>query len=122
MRLELDDGSRSPLAEQIAAAIRRAIVSGDLGPGDRLPSGRDLAESSGVTLETVQRGYRLLVDDGLVVARVGRGTTVASDIDPQLLSVTDDVDGLIRRSRQVGMTLEEITRMIRARWPGPDTP
>lgn len=122
MRLELDDASRSPLAEQIAAAIRRAIVTGELRPGDRLPSGRDLAESSGVTLETVQRGYRLLVDDGLVVARVGRGTSVAADVDPQRLSLQSQVDDLVVRARQFGMTAPDLSDLVIDRWNEPHSP
>ena len=116
MRLDLDESSSAPLSEQIAAAVRGAIARGDLVAGQRLPSGRDLADASGVTLETVQRGYRLLVDEGLVVSRVGRGTSVAPDVDPQRLSVVADVDELVRRARRVGMSDEELTQMVADRW------
>ncbi len=117
MRLELDESSSLPLAEQIAAAVRHAVATGELAPGDRLPSGRDLAESSGVTLETVQRGYRLLAEDGVVVARVGRGTSVARDVDVRRLSLVADIDEVIRRSRRVGLSPDDVVTMIRDRWP-----
>lgn len=118
MRLELDETSPLPLAEQIAAAVRRAVATGELAPGDRLPSGRDLAESSGVTLGTVQRGYRLLADDGLVVARVGRGTSIAADVDTRRLSLDADVDDLIDRSRHLGLGVDDLVALIEERWPG----
>lgn len=116
MLLHLDEADGRPLYEQIAAAVRKAVADGRLRPGDRLPSGRDLAESSGVTLETVQRAYRLLVADGLVTSRVGRGTTVAADVDPAALSLVSDVDELVRAARALDLDETELVGLVRERW------
>ena len=63
---------------EIAEAVRRLIVSGQLQPGDRLPSVRVMAERWGCTPNTVSRGYLLLAREGLVVGHRGGGTRVVS--------------------------------------------
>ncbi|WP_370326092.1 GntR family transcriptional regulator [Euzebya sp.] len=119
MLLQLDEGDPRPLYAQIAAAIRRQVAARELVPGDRLPSGRDLAEASGVTLETVQRAYRVLVDEGVVVSRVGRGTTVADGVDPATLSLADEVDALVRSARALAVDLDDVLAEVRRRWTAP---
>jgi DNA-binding transcriptional MocR family regulator len=61
----------------IAASLRRRIVSGNLGPGDQMPSVRELARASGVSAFTAARVYDLLVAEGIVDARRGAGYFVA---------------------------------------------
>lgn len=63
--------------EQIAEDLRTRIANGEFGPGDLLPSGRDLAEQWSVSRATVVKAYDVLRADGLVVARQGAGFTVA---------------------------------------------
>lgn len=63
-------------AEAIAEAIARDVERGKLGPGDRLPPQRRLAERLGLAVGTVSRGYGEAEDRGLVVGEVGRGTFV----------------------------------------------
>ncbi|MGV4989180.1 GntR family transcriptional regulator [Streptomyces sp. NRAIS4] len=62
--------------EQIADDLRTRIAAGEFGPGDLLPSGRDLAEQWGVSRATVVKAYDVLRADGLVAARQGTGFTV----------------------------------------------
>ncbi|MER6564877.1 GntR family transcriptional regulator [Streptomyces sp. NPDC001093] len=62
--------------EQIADDLRTRIASGEFGPGDLLPSGRDLAEQWGVSRATVVKAYDVLRADGLVEARQGTGFVV----------------------------------------------
>lgn len=67
----------APLAEQIHQRIRAAIESGQLPPGARLPSWRDLAVQLGVSRGTVREAYERLGSDQLVVASGAAGTHVA---------------------------------------------
>ena len=61
------------LRDQIAAAIGR----GELKPGARLPTMREVAVSLAVDLNTVQRAYAALEEDGLLTMVQGRGSFVA---------------------------------------------
>jgi putative molybdopterin biosynthesis protein len=63
---------------EIAETMRRLIVSGELAPGERLPSVRELAERWKCTPNTVSRAYALLGREGLVSAHRGGGTRVSS--------------------------------------------
>lgn len=62
--------------EQIAASIRAAILTGELEPGDRLPSGNELADFFGVQRATVANAIRKLQDEGFVRSRAGSGVYV----------------------------------------------
>jgi len=71
---------RMPLYQQIAEAIRKDIFYGSLRPGDRLPSVREMAGRWQCTPGTVQRAYRELSRQGLVVGRPGQGTRVVDAV------------------------------------------
>lgn len=66
----------APVYRQIADQIRSRVQRGELGAGDRLPPIRDLARQLGVNRDTVSMAYETLAAEGLVDARVGRGTFV----------------------------------------------
>jgi len=63
-------------ATAIAAGLEAAIWDGQLAPGARLPTHRDLAHRHGVALNTASRAMRLLAARGLVVGETGRGSFV----------------------------------------------
>ncbi len=68
----------------VADAIARGVAEGALAPGESLPTHRDLAETLGVTVGTVSRGYAEAAQRGLTVGVTGRGTFVAApchDVD-----------------------------------------
>lgn len=75
--MSLKRRSADPKYRVIADALRAAIESGDLAPGQALPSQRDLAESWGVTVMTVRQAVNHLTEAGLAVTEHGRGTFVA---------------------------------------------
>lgn len=62
---------------QIANDIAAKIKSGELKPGDKLPSTRELAETYEVHLNTAYRAMSLLHDRELITGQPGRGTYVA---------------------------------------------
>ena len=63
---------------EIAETMRRVIVSGELSPGERLPSVREMAGRWNCTPNTVSRAYSVLGREGLVSAHRGGGTRVFS--------------------------------------------
>jgi DNA-binding transcriptional MocR family regulator len=70
-----------PVYRQIAAHFRAEIEAGRLGPGDRLPTIRELAKRAGVNRDTVALAYDELAKAGLIEATVGRGTFVRRALD-----------------------------------------
>ncbi len=61
----------------IAGKLRSQIAEGTLQPGDQLPGHRDLAANHGVSLGSAREAISMLIGDGLVETRAGRGTFVA---------------------------------------------
>ena len=68
-----------PVGTQLLAQLRSAVADGDLGPGDLFPSIRELAEATGVSVNTVRSAYARLENEGLVRTEHGRGTFVADE-------------------------------------------
>ncbi|MFC3061267.1 aminotransferase-like domain-containing protein [Paenirhodobacter populi] len=62
----------------LVRALRDGVRRGDLSPGSRLPTVRDLAWKLGVTPGTVARAYQIATQEGLLEAAVGRGTFVST--------------------------------------------
>ncbi len=118
MIIAIDLGSNRPLYTQIVDGIRAALVSGEVQPGDRLPAGRDLAEALDVNLDTVQRAYRKLSDDGIVVSRVGRGTRVSESLDVTAIGLNGLIDDLVDQASRLGLSLEDLAALLRQRHPG----
>jgi len=70
------DDQTGTLASKLLAAMRRDIRSGALEPGSRLPTHRELAHKLGVAVGTVTAAYTQATQQGLIEARVGRGSFV----------------------------------------------
>jgi molybdate-binding protein/DNA-binding transcriptional regulator YhcF (GntR family) len=76
--------SSTYLYEDIAAALRQQIATGEHQPGDKLPSVRELSAQWGCTPGTVSRAYAVLADEGLVSGHRGGGTRVtAPPVQPE---------------------------------------
>lgn len=67
-----------PLYAQLFHALRRSILDGRLGAGQRLPSTRALARDTKLSRNTVLQAYEMLVDEGYAATRGGAGTYVAA--------------------------------------------
>lgn len=63
-------------SRRIADAVRSLITSGELAPGDKLPSERELARRFSTARNTAREAIRLLTEEGLVTAQHGRGVFV----------------------------------------------
>jgi DNA-binding transcriptional regulator YhcF (GntR family) len=79
----LDSKSDVPLGVQLSWRLRALIFTGQLNPGERLPSLRRIAGWAGVNVNTVRSVYESLEGEGLIVSQQGRGTFVADDVVPE---------------------------------------
>jgi GntR family transcriptional regulator len=107
----VDPTDTTPLHEQVAAEIRRAIADGEATSGDRLPPARDLAAVLQVNANTVLRALRDLRDEGLLEFRRGRGVTVAGGA-PDRSAVIRQARELARFARRRGYRKEELLTLI----------
>ena len=67
---------KRPVYRSLAESLIEAIKSGEVQQGDRLPTHRDLAETLGISVQTVSRAYEELHRLGAIAGMVGRGTFV----------------------------------------------
>src|SRR5919199_3101376 len=87
-----------PPSRRMADELRRAILSGELAPGTKLPSERELARRHGTARNTARQAIDFLEADGLVEAQHGRGVFVRER--RPLLRVAHD--RYSRRHREAG--------------------
>jgi DNA-binding transcriptional MocR family regulator len=85
-RIERKSG---PLYQSLAAAIAHDVLAGKLKGGDRLPPHRELADTLGITVTTVTRGYAEAERRGLVRGEVGRGTFVNPPAFPPIAAASE---------------------------------
>ena len=69
----------APIYTQLIQQVKVGIVTGAFPPGERLPSGRDLATEAGVNPNTMQRALAELERDGLVYSQRTAGRFVTED-------------------------------------------
>src|SRR5438128_5503157 len=117
-RVQIDDSSERSIYEEIVAQVQEAVAMGKLGPGDRLPPVRHLADQLDIAPGTVARAYGELERRGVVVTDGARGTRVAER--PRSLVPTDkrpeNLVGLLRpvavAAYHLGATAEELRRAL----------
>lgn len=66
---------------KLAQALRDRILQGEWGPGEVIPAESALAQSYGVALGTIRQALSLLVEDGVLQRRQGKGTFVTTGVD-----------------------------------------
>jgi GntR family transcriptional regulator len=72
----IDYRSGVPIYVQIVEQVRQRVSTGELLPGDQLPTVRQMATDLRVNFNTVARAYRLLDEAGLISTQQGRGTYI----------------------------------------------
>lgn len=118
MWLKVDAGSGVPLYLQIMESIQQAVDTGYLGPGEQLPSVRELAVDLIISPNTVARAYRELEREGFIVTSQGRGTFISSGVGDvsrrrRRAALRTEMEGLVSRARLLDVTLEELLVMLR---------
>jgi GntR family transcriptional regulator len=114
--LTVDREAELPLGAQLAGRIRTALREGRLGPRDRLPSVRELAEAAGVNVNTVRAVYARLESEGLVRSEHGRGTFVSG------MPAGDDVSTRRELRRQIAELEGRLVRLPPPPLPPEETP
>ena len=117
MRLWIARTGQLPVREQLVAQLLLTILSGDLRPGQRLPSTRDLARRLKIHANTVSAAYAELEREGWVESRRGSGVYVRSRNRKRAAHPEQTLDQLIadffRSSREHGIPLRRVQERLR---------
>ena len=120
MALSIDPKSGVPFYRQIIEQVKFAIASGDLKPGDRLPTVRQLAVDLSINPNTVIRAYRELEIEGMLDTQQGSGTFVSHqrpDIDQleRQRMLGQILTDMLARASAYGLTLDDLLSGLRQR-------
>jgi DNA-binding transcriptional regulator YhcF (GntR family) len=112
MPVTVDRTSDVPPFEQVRAGVEALIASGELGPGDRLPTVRGLAEQLGLAPNTVARAYRELEADGVVETRGRHGTRIAASAGAVQQAATAAARAYAQRVIDLGLDRDQALALV----------
>ena len=110
--LLLSPHSATPMYAQIVEQVVAKVMTGEWKAGDALPSIRELAGNSQVSVITVKRAYLELERAGVIVTRQGPGSFVADTLDDKQALATEELQlqlkGLLDAARKLALSPREI--------------
>jgi GntR family transcriptional regulator len=108
------------LYQQVVYAAKKAVVSGQLRPGDLFPSVRVLSKGLKINPNTAHKVITHLVADGLLEVHSGIGTVVAK---PASSSAADrgnllnkELEQLVVEAKKLGLDLDQVTAAVAQHW------
>lgn len=114
---QLDLLSSVPIYEQLMRKIKENIMKEYLKPGDSLPSVRKMARSLNVTPNTVQKAYRMLEQEQVIITIRGKGAFVADkkpviDNQQKIEDLSRQIKPLVMELLYMGMNQTDIIQII----------
>jgi GntR family transcriptional regulator len=117
----MDFDTTIPIYLQIIDMHKRALMAGELKPGEKILSQRDFAERYNVNPNTVQRAYREMEALGLVQTLRGQGTFVAVTEEMLETMRTETAHNIlqqfVQKMKTLGFTLEQSLKLVEEAWP-----
>jgi GntR family transcriptional regulator len=114
--LFLSSSDSAPMYQQIVNQITAKVMAGDWPAGQPLPSIRELASASRVSVITVKRAYADLGQAGVIVTRHGMGSFVAEspDLSANLLRTEfmQHFEAMLACARRLGLSLGDIRQLL----------
>lgn len=107
----VDRNAEVPIGVQLAWALRSRIDDGRFKPGQQLPGLRELAEMTGVNVNTVRAVYQRLEQEGLIDSRQGSGTFVTSK-PPRPSAVATIAADAARAAHETGVEPREVAAAL----------
>ena len=114
--LDMDAG---PIFEQIAKNVRRLLARGDLRPGEKLPSARELAGTLSVNPNTIVHAYGELEAQGIIEKRRGLGTFVREDAPVETMRremLQQIAETFVNEVKRLGVENEEAMTALKEAW------
>lgn len=114
MFLKINFESEMPIYEQLRRQIVIGIASGQLGPGEELPSVRQLAGDIGINLHTVNKAYNILKTEGYLIIDRRKGAMVKDHLPEKeevlIEKLNMELEYLIADSKNRGISKEEFLK------------
>jgi GntR family transcriptional regulator len=110
----------APVAEQILFAVKRAVVTGQLKPGDRFPSVRVLSQELRINPNTAHKVVAALVEQGVLVTTPAVGSVIATPAAGgarergELLG--PELEQLVVEAKKLGLSVDEVQAALAAHW------
>ncbi|WP_455618237.1 GntR family transcriptional regulator [Eisenbergiella sp.] len=117
MNITISNSSGKPIYEQITSQIKNCIITGELQPGDALPSMRLLAKELRISVITTKRAYNDLEQEGFIETITGKGSFVANrDVslirEGSLRMAEEYLASAVEIARENAISLEELTEVL----------
>ena len=114
-RFQLLDGV--PVSDQLVKAVQRAVLTGEMVPGEKFPSVRVIAQELRISPTTAHKAVMELRDAGFLATRPGAGMVVVkpagSSREQLVAQLTPACRDLIRQASLLGLTPEETLEALR---------
>ena len=108
------------LYEQVVYAAKKALVSGQLRPGDPFPSVRTLSAELKINPNTAHKVITQLLNEGLLEVRPGTGTAVAAPRESTAAEcarlLENEVEQLVVEAKRLNMTLDQVAGALADHW------
>jgi len=108
------------LYEQVVYAARKAIVSGEMRPGDPFPSVRVLSRELKINPNTAHKAILYLTNEGLLEIRSGIGAVVAplpkATAAAKAGLLSGELEALIVEAKKLGLRLEDVVDAVHTQW------
>jgi GntR family transcriptional regulator len=109
-----------PVAEQILFAVKKAVVGGQLRPGDRFPSVRVLSQELRINPNTAHKVIAALVAQGVIVTTPAIGSVIAERVAGSRKERADllgaELERLVVEAGKLGLTLDEVQAGVALQW------
>jgi GntR family transcriptional regulator len=117
-RIALQPGAS--ICEQVVYAAKKAIVAGQMRPGDPFPSVRELSRSLKINPNTAHKVITQLTAEGLLEVHPGLGTVVArypsSSASERASLLKKDLEQLVVEAKKLGLDLDEVSDALAEHW------
>ena len=117
LKILISNSDPRPIYEQITAGIKNLIISGELKPGDALPSMRFLAKELRISVITTKRAYEELERGGFIETVAGKGSFVSGVNtefirEEHLRMAEEHLQQAVDAAKSAGISKEELVETL----------
>jgi GntR family transcriptional regulator len=109
-----------PIAEQVVFAVKKAVVGGQLKPGQPFPSVRIVSQELKINPNTAHKIVAALVAEGVIITTPAVGSVIAEraagDRTERAALLGDELERVVVEAKKLGLALDEVQSGLAAHW------